>query len=285
MAEIVTTLKFLQWQELYKREKPFLCFVDIPQDADDKRDNNLVFEDRETRITDIRPSKEQFTLDGNGFMMRPHSSTLPRFDTEGINTIYLAEVEDLLQQSIDGVDEVFIFDWRLRRNEPETWGEVIDLNDNATWLRPLSHAHNDQSASAVVGRIRSQLPQKAERLLKGRVRVVNVWRPINHAVQDCPLAFCDGSTVDSADLIETDHIRRHYTGSNLYAMFNPKTHWHYLSNQTPDEVVFMKMFDSNHKVQASCCPHASFEIPGIAGRKDILPRESIEVRAMVFTYA
>jgi hypothetical protein len=35
-------------------------------------------------------------------------------------------------------------------------------------------------------------------------------------------------------------------------MFNPDTHWHYLSNQTPDEVVFMKMFDSDRKVQASC---------------------------------
>jgi hypothetical protein len=39
--------------------------------------------------------------------------------------------------------------------------------------------------------------------------------------------------------------------SNLYTMFNP-THWHYISDQTPEEVVFMKMFDSNHKVQASC---------------------------------
>lgn len=113
MADIITTLKFLQWQELYEREKPFLCFVDIPPDADDKRDNNLVFEDRETKINDIRLSKDEFTLDRNGFMMRPHRSTLSRFDTDGIKTIYLAEVENLLHQSIDGVDEVFIFDWRV----------------------------------------------------------------------------------------------------------------------------------------------------------------------------
>lgn len=113
MTDIITTLKFLQWQELYEKEKPFLCFVDIPQDADDKRDNNLVFEDRETRIADIRPAKDQFTLDGNGFMMRPHRSTLSRFDTEAIKTIYIAEVEDLIRHSIDRVDEIFIFDWRV----------------------------------------------------------------------------------------------------------------------------------------------------------------------------
>jgi hypothetical protein len=113
MAEIITNLKFLQWQELYQKEKPFLCFVDIPQDADDKRDNNLVFEDRETIITDIRPSKDQFTLDGNGFMTRPHRSALSKFDTDEIEAIYLAEVEDLLRQSLDGVDEIFIFDWRV----------------------------------------------------------------------------------------------------------------------------------------------------------------------------
>jgi hypothetical protein len=113
MTDITTTLKFLQWQELYKREKPFLCFVDIPEDAEDKRDNNLVFEDRETRITDIRPSKDQFTLDGNGLMMRNHRSSVSRSDTETIKEIYLTEVEELVKQSIDGVDEVFIFDWRV----------------------------------------------------------------------------------------------------------------------------------------------------------------------------
>lgn len=66
------------------------------------------------------------------------------------------------------------------------------------------------------------------------------------------MAFCDGSTVRDADLVETDHVRRHYIGSNLYAMFNADTRWHYLSRQSPDEVILMKMFDSDRKVKAKC---------------------------------
>ena len=114
MAEVVISLKFLQWQESYKTEKPFLAFVDIPPDAVDKRDNNLVFEDRKTTIRDIRPSKEAFSLDRNGFMMVKHRSSVSTFDPEIVQTTYLPEVEDLLRKTLDGVDEIFIFDWRVK---------------------------------------------------------------------------------------------------------------------------------------------------------------------------
>ena len=53
MPDDTTNISYLQWRSLYETEKPFLCFSDIPEDAEDKRDNKLFFEDRPTTIFNI----------------------------------------------------------------------------------------------------------------------------------------------------------------------------------------------------------------------------------------
>ena len=67
--------------------------------------------------------------------------------------------------------------------------EEIDLSDLTTWLLPVTQVHNgtpyiqldldptlikttDQSSIAVLNRVIRQLPEDAEFLLKGRVRVI-----------------------------------------------------------------------------------------------------------------
>jgi hypothetical protein len=52
------------------------------------------------------------------------------------------------------------------------------------------------------------------------------------------------------DLVECDHIRRRFTGATFYAHHSPGQKWYYLSQQSPDEVLLMKMFDSEEKVDA-----------------------------------
>ena len=65
------------------------------------------------------------------------------------------------------------------------------MNDLVTWLRPATHVHvgmmlnlhllppwitlsvlEDQSPAAVLKRIQLQLPEEAEQLLQGRVRII-----------------------------------------------------------------------------------------------------------------
>lgn len=78
----------------------------------------------------------------------------------------------------------------------------------------------------------------------GLLTATSLWRPIIDTVQDRPLVFCDQQTVRKDDLLEADHIRKHYSGSNYYAL--PSTHysWYYLNEQTKDEVTLIQMFDS-----------------------------------------
>lgn len=65
-------------------------------------------------------------------------------------------------------------------------------------------------------------------------------------------------------------------------MSNPDIQWYYLSAQEPDEVLFIKLFDSaalGHDAQHAGAPwHASPEIGAVMDH----PRESIELRVLAF---
>ncbi|KAH8173483.1 hypothetical protein LIA77_07738 [Sarocladium implicatum] len=279
---VEASFKFIKWLELYKTEKPFQIFANIPDDAKDQRLSNVDFEEEPTRVTDIRGCEGDYSLDANGLAVVKHESRTSDFtNRETIENDYLPEVESLLREQLEGVDKVFVFDWRLRKSRKEV-DDTYDLNDPMKILPPAEGVHVDQSTIAVIGRIERQLPEEARELLRSRrIRVVNVWRPINHCVEDMPLAVCDGSTVKPSDLVETDHVRSSYVGSTMYLLNRPQHRWYYVSRQRPDEVLLFKNFDSAGDVAAKYAPHGSFKVPEL--REGWKPRESIEVRALIFT--
>lgn len=110
-------LMFLQWQRLYEIEKPFQIFINIPEDAQDQRDTNLVFGKVECMIQDIRDAAHEPSLDETGFIYRRHTTKLNDFTNRTIvDQDYLPEVERLLRCELDDVDRVFFFDWRVCKN-------------------------------------------------------------------------------------------------------------------------------------------------------------------------
>ncbi|KAI1143250.1 hypothetical protein F5Y05DRAFT_408700 [Hypoxylon sp. FL0543] len=278
-GEMKANIGFLQWDDLYNIEKPFQITTDIPVDAEDKRSSNLSFETKRKLIRDIRHLEAPPILDDCGFTLRHRPSRLIDFSSkEKITSTYLPEVEEVIRSELDNVEKVFIFDWRLRSSEPLKADTVVDFNNPMHRLLPSENVHVDQSATAVIKRIRLHFPDEAEALLRGRIRVINVWRPIGQAVTDWPMAFCDAKTVSDSDLVETDHIRRRYVGATIYLLDRPQHSWYYVSNQTPEEIIIFKNFDTSEHVRARYSPHAAFKIPDRIGGM----RRSIEVRALVF---
>ena len=73
-----------------------------------------------------------------------------------------------------------------------------------------------------------------------------MWRPINGPVEVQPIAVCDGRTVDTSKLVETDMTRGDYTGTLLYSLYDPSNirKWYYLSRQGVEDVLLFKSFDS-----------------------------------------
>lgn len=78
------------------------------------------------------------------------------------------------------------------------------------------------------------------------VKNFSLWRTINGPVEEQPIAVCDGRTVDTSKLVETDMIGGDYTGTLLYPLYEPGNirQWYYLSRQGVEDVLLFKSFDS-----------------------------------------
>lgn len=176
-----------------------------------------------------------------------------------------------------GASQIFIFDHTIRRQLPS------DGSAQAARRGPVQRVHIDQSYSASLSRVPHHLPDEADKLLKGRVQIINVWRPISTVLRD-PLAVADAHSVPDSDLVPTGLI---YTkpkprkGETLQVKYNNAHRWYYKSGLTPGEVLLIKCFDTKTDGRARRVPHTAFVDPD-TDREDVPVRESIEVRALVF---
>ncbi|KAK4697612.1 hypothetical protein P7C71_g480, partial [Lecanoromycetidae sp. Uapishka_2] len=139
-----TRIQYLDWQVLYEKEKPFQLFSALPEgDLPNQRTTNLVFKEGEAEcIHDVRGKESHFVLDKQGFTFRGHQTQVHDFGRrEDVEGIYLPEMEELLRRELKEVDQVYFFDWRIRKNIELTGQTVIDANDKMQYLLPAKHAH------------------------------------------------------------------------------------------------------------------------------------------------
>jgi len=262
---------------LFEHERPYTVLSYM---REGQKSSNLEWENGPVeQIENIRGREEDFTLDKNAFCFVQAPTDFHAWTSrEKIEKEYLPEVSKLLKENIEGADLVEIFDWRRRANRQEgKSNEFTDMNDPSDPLVPASQVHLDQSPAGVLKRVKLLMGDRADSLLKGRIQLINVWRPL-HIAKNWPLALCDGPSMDYDDLLEVDLVRRDYVGYTMYAKYRPGYKWCFLKDQTPDEVCLFKNFDSKDEVDGKICPHVSFSFPG-----DTSTRESIEVRALVLT--
>lgn len=182
-----------------------------------------------------------------------------------------------------GASKVFIFDHTIRRQPKDTRtpaqvqaGEPAPARN--TLRGPVQRVHIDQSYSAGRGRVSHHLPDEAETLLKGRYQIINVWRPIKTILKD-PLTIAAANSVSDDDLVPIKLIYPDREGETYAVRPGSGHQWHYLFQQTPGEVLLIKCFDSKTDGRARRVPHSSF-VDGEFENEE--PRESIEIRALVF---
>ncbi|KAE8365908.1 hypothetical protein BDV27DRAFT_171337 [Aspergillus caelatus] len=224
-------------------------------------------------LTDIRGNEKDYDLDKDAFQaLQNVFSTVP-YETflsdEEVKRTFYPEVEKLLLDQVDGAHRVIIFD------------HVIRMEKENTHRKPLHTAHADQTARAAAARVRLYVPDQveAQELLRGRYRIINVWKPLKGPVQSSPLAFASGSSVAPEDLIPIEFRLPHRTGEIVGVKFSASHKWMYWSGMEANECLLLKCNDSNEMV-AMQVPHSAFNDPrSPPGAKG---RESIEVRALVF---
>ena len=188
--------------------------------------------------------------------------------------VYYPEVQRVMAEAT-GASKVFIFDHTLRRR-------VRGAADRApgTPRQPATGVHVDHTATSGPQRVRDFFGDEAEELLRGRVQVINLWRPIRGPLRDAPLAVCDAGSVAPGDLVPSDLVYQQRVGETYGVTYNPAHRWFYVPEMQPDEALLLKCFDSATDGRARFAPHTAFEDP--TAPADVLPRESIEIRTLVF---
>lgn len=154
---------------------------------------------------------------------------------------------------------------------------------------PVRGAHIDQSYDYAPEVVKAHFPaEEAERLLKGRFQIINIWRPIKTIFKD-PFAVLDARTVLEEELVnvrviyptyefESVNVRRE--SEERMGKESEEGHkWWYMSQQTPEDVLCFKIFDSKTDGRARRVPHSAFTDPEYEDRD---ARMSVEVRALVF---
>ncbi|HEY0300706.1 MAG TPA: CmcJ/NvfI family oxidoreductase [Rhizomicrobium sp.] len=225
-------------------------------------------------IRDGRAVADALSLDEQGFALRRHESQVSDFyDEDALRATYYPEIEALLKRETGG-DKVVIFDHTIR--------SVPKAKDGVAGMRePVRRVHNDYTEFSGVRRAHDNLTwEEAIERLRYRFIEVNVWRPIRGPLEDTPLAVLDGRTLEKTDLIPSDLIYRDKVGETYAVQYNPRHRWFYFPRLQRDEVILIKGFDSDITNPARFAPHTGFDDPTTP--PTALPRESIEVRALVF---
>ncbi|GAP93206.1 putative HAD-superfamily subfamily IIA hydrolase [Rosellinia necatrix] len=264
----------------------------------------------------------EFNTDVAGFgLVRWPTAEEAFADDAAVRGPYYDEIEAVLRRSCDAlasnnagagagtgnrVSEVVIFDHTIRRRVPDAP------------RGPVQQVHVDQTAAAAAARVRRHLPAaRAEHLLRRRFQLINVWRPIAHPAADHPLAVIDWRSTAPADFVPVDLLypKRpdsvmdddddrgkeklpekmdpystegyEVRGETMGVLANENHRFYYVKDMAPDEVLLLKCYDSwgegepdGKQGLAVRTPHTAFEDP--ATPADAKPRESIEVRALVF---
>ena len=226
-------------------------------------------------VFDGRLIAKSFSLDRQGFELVRHPTVVRNFyDDEEVRRVYYPLAEAFIRAMLKA-DRVVIFDHTVRRRiegAPDIRG--------AGPRQPATRVHVDQTVGSGPNRVREHVPAEADELLKGRVQVINLWRPIRGPVRDTPLAMCDGQTVAPDDLVASDLIYPGRSGETYSVKYNPEHRWFYFPEMTSDEAILLKCYDSATDGRTRFAPHTAFVDPTTPS--DAPPRESIELRTLVF---
>ena len=244
--------------------------------------NNLPLAPWPVRVQDLRPIRDQVSLDREGFVLANQPTAVTDFfDREQVRDVYMPELEQLLTRLTGAAKVIASAGGVLRRSERSPhFGK-----DGST--TPARFAHCDYSqnpAGSTFWTDKLLDPDEAKARRGQRVAIYNLWRPLSDPPQDAPLAVCDARTVRPQDRVWSDCIidppgAPELRFENSVFNYSPDHRWCYFRDMTRDEVLVFKGYDSD-PARATGVPHAAFDDPSCP--PDAPPRASIDVRAFAF---
>ncbi|KAL9043656.1 MAG: hypothetical protein Q9214_003163 [Letrouitia sp. 1 TL-2023] len=257
-------------------------------------------------VHDVRGEEDKLSLDTTGFQIYRHVSAEKDFrDEDQVKRVYYPEIEAMMKEMLafplsirvsylgkkvadelsTGASHIHIFDHTIRRQplpQPTSTSssDPSQPKPNTALSDPVRRVHVDQSYAAAPDRVHRHLSADlVPHLLSGRFEIVNAWRPIRTIRKD-PLGIVDASSCPDSDLLPDKLIFPDRVGETFTVKPSPEHRWCYLHEQSPEEVLVFRCFDSDEgRGRARRAPHSSFIDERYASEE---ARESIEVRTLVF---
>jgi len=224
-------------------------------------------------IRDARPMIDQLSLDREGFVLLHKQTAVTDFyNEEQIKALYYPECERVMREAT-GAARVVAFDHIVRN------ATMAAIKGSGIKM-PAKGVHNDYTAWSSPKRVRDLMGDEAEALLQNRFAIINLWRPIRGPLLESPLALCDAQSLEDENLIASDLKYPDRTGETYSITYNPNQRYYYFPRMQADEAVLIRCFDSALDGPRRFSAHTGFDDPETPA--DAPPRESIEVRTLVF---
>jgi hypothetical protein len=250
-------------------EKPYSYNYEPPPGVPPR---NTREETHTVTVFDARQLANRLSLDREGFVLLRHpTAATDLYDEEQIKNVYYPECARLIKEHT-GAARVVVFDHIVRNAARMAKGNQIKGY--------AGRVHNDYTAWSAPQRVRDLMGKEAEGLLEHRYAEINVWRPIRGPLLRSPLALCDAQTLSEGNLIASELRYPDRTGETYAITYNPAQRWYYFPRMDADEAILIRCFDSARTGAARFSAHGAFDDPHTPA--DAAPRESIEVRALVF---
>ncbi|MGQ0525134.1 MAG: CmcJ/NvfI family oxidoreductase [Betaproteobacteria bacterium] len=251
---------------------PPVRYIDWPEMADKAVPPQ--YRQYEMTVRNGRPLRDTFDFDVHGFVFVEHRTQVRDFTDEAERRrVYDPEVQALIKRH-SGASDVVVFDHTIRVSD--------EAQQQATNARPtVKGVHNDYTEASAPRRLREIVrDEEAERRMKKRWAIVQVWRPIRGKVLIDPLGICDGRSIPREGFIRVERRYKYRTGEVYHIAHHPAHVWYYFPRMERDEALVFKVFDSDAAQPSRFTAHSAFDDP--ATPADAPPRESIETRTFAF---
>lgn len=204
-----------------------------------QRSNIFAATHKDVLIRDVSGFENLFKIDKHGFEFSKSVWKSSTWSDGDVRKFYLPALLDWLRARFKCKD-VHVYSYNFRCQDKRTTTEA--------WIGPFLRAHCDVSKDSLVSRLYLHLPKQADEVRKLHYRFIGVWQLLSEPPANCPLAICDASSVAPADLVPADIVFPHYCDEGYELRYNPSHRWYYKKNMTQDDMIAMKMFDSDESV-------------------------------------
>ncbi len=215
-------------------------------------------------LADNRTTTSSVSFACDAVEIMPLETQVRDFAGDSWKPNYDAELKAMLKDKL-GAREVVVFDHTVRVDDPDAI------------RKPARNVHSDYSKDGAEQRLVDLVgAETAAEWAQGHFAFVNVWRPVEHAINSAPLGFVRPSSVDPSDWILLDLIYPDRVGQIMGLAGNPKHEWIYQSKMTPDEVAVFNIYDNQGLASIAHSALDMVEDPNIT-----TIRKSIESRTLV----